>query len=488
MYTFPHQVKAVGVVGKATKLYSIDLTAVHLNHPDRYGQPLALQWKWRPVPIGSFCTAGALLGAAGVGVESGHHCDRAAKDAAGMRSTTNHNNTLRSSQQVKRGSAATTAVTDSDDSSHFFRVGSNYTTMWEVRVVYNHQELYVQREAIDASSAVTRKVLERFPTWASCSLILEDLPLKATIEVFAICMDPSVDTSDAYAQRGRTQHLVGFQGVDLQLSPVPVPPSDLYRLGGDDPGFSPEINNLLSRCDGLVGSALQQQYPALSGMQILRQLRFASKGNLATAVLSWKSKLTSSFAGFKSSMAAAANKRASGSEDKPPNHLSLGYSWAVHVLSPDGGERVAAEGVCVGGTEGIEGTEGIGDTTGGGGGSGAKDASESKLRAWLWRGCSAEVPGLRQGDWVLLVGKPLSQQPNYPAATLASCTVGVQDCGLFSVHPQLPSDKQQPHGGGDSDEQQQQAAKTLEQAGVVCDSAEALLFAWHDDPRLQLPF
>lgn len=480
IYTCPHHVKTVGVVGKATKLYSIDLTTVHLNHAEKYGQPLALQWNWRPVPIGTHSTAGALMAEG----NHGSHEARAAPDGADgrdPRSKTTKGSRIPQSRGSGGKAAAAVAVTETDDNSHYFRVGSSYSATWEVRVVYNHQELFVQRESIAASSAVTRKVLERYPTWASCSVILQDLPLKATIEVLVTCIDTSIDASDVSAQRARAKHFVGFQGVDLQLSPVP--PKDMYRVGGDDASFSPDVNNLLGGCDHPVTSALQRQYPSLHEMQILRRLRWVSKCPSSRAVLSWKAKLTSSFVGFKSS--AATTKRAAGADEMPPNHLSLGYSWAVHVLSAAGGESIAAEGLCVGGLDSEPTAGGAADDA-----AGSAQGEDSKLRAWMWKDCAAAVTNLHQDDWVLLVAKPMSQQPNYPAAALASCAVGVKDCGLYFVEPESAHTKPTAHSNDNlhHSDVHHQAALNLDSSGVTCDGASAMLYAWHDDARLQLPF
>lgn len=437
----------MGAVGKATKLFTIDLAAVLQNHVHLHGAPMALQWRWRPVPIGTYTTTGTVLTLSSV-VSGG--------DVDGSDAPTK---TLRS--RTRKAAAA-----EANENAAFFSIGSTYAAYWEVRVMHNHQELFRRREPIAPTSGVTRNILQRNPEWVASSTILENVHAKGTVEVYAVCLDTSVSAHAGDASKAKAvKKFVAFEGAALMLSDIPSRAA--YPLGGDAADLQSEGNEVVGRTQA-DSAGLQSLYPDLVGFKIARRLRW-THGTRSQARLTWQAKLRSGGAEAGSAGKSAGNLSG---EDYPPNHHSLGYRWIVVVCAPEGGARTVADGVCTASMGGAA------DLT--------AAAPSDKLRAWLWHDCTAQLTGLRADDTVLLAVKAISEQPNYPAAVLHRCAVAVKDVCL-SV-PVRESTKAGAQAENDEDDLEAEGA-VHHRIGedLACDVAAAALFAVHDDVNLQFP-
>jgi hypothetical protein len=408
---------------------------------------MVLQFKWRPVPIGTYDTTGAVITLPSVGpVEP----DIAGASAAKSTRT-----------RTKKGAAASEA----DENAAYFQIGSSFVAHWDVRVMQSHAELHRHREEVAPSSGVTRSVLQRSPEWIMCSTLVQDVHAKSTIEVHVVCAESGVsDAAPAQSRASNAKKFIAFEGSALKLSAVPV--QAFYPLGGDCPTtFSPENGQLVGKQNTCV-PGLATLYPSMAGMEVLRRLCWTHDGCTA-AKLSWSAKLHSTGGGDGQSAAGAI--RAAGSSDYPPNHHSLAYAWAVFVCPPEGGCRLAAEGICSSGAQ--ESTAGAG--------------AGVKLKAWMWHGCAAHIPGLSLDDTIFLAARALSEQPNYPAAILKKCAVGVRDVCL---HMEDARYKDANHAHAHEGEEEEGAAKVGRIGGeVVFDVEWASLYAVHDDAYVYLP-
>jgi hypothetical protein len=444
------QVKVVGVAGKSTKLFSIDVATIYQNHPHMHGTPLVLQFKWRPVPIGTYDTTGAVINLPSVGLAEPAIAGAAATKTARTR--------------AKKG--ATASASEADENTAYFQIGSSFVAHWDVRVMQSHAELYRHREKVAPSSGVTRSVLQRSPEWITCSTLVQDLSAKSTIEVHVICTESGVsDAAPAHSRASNVKKFMAFEGSALKLSAVPV--QAFYPLGGDcSTTFSIE-NGLVVGKQSTTVPGLAALYPSTAGMEVLRRLRWTHEG-CSAAKLSWSAKLHAVGGGESQSVVGAA-ARASGSGDYPPNHHSLAYAWAVFVCPPEGGCRLAAEGMCSSGAQ--ESMAGAG--------------AGAKLKAWMWHDCAAHIPGLSLDDTIFLAAHALSEQPNYPAAILKKCAVGVRDVCL---HMEDAHYKDANHSQAHEDEDEEGAAKVGRIGGeVVFDMECASLYAVHDDANVHLP-
>jgi hypothetical protein len=437
-------VKVVGIAGKATKLFSIDVATIYQNHPHMHGTPLVLQFKWRPVPIGTYDTTGVVVTLPSVGPIDPDATSTATAKSARTR--------------AKKGAAASEA----DENSAYFQIGSSYVAHWDVRVMQSHAEMHRHRESVAPSSGVTRSVLQRSPEWITCSTLVQDVHAKSTIEVHVVCAESGVvDATPAQGRASSAKKFIAFEGSALKLSAVPV--QAFYPLGGDCPTtFSFENGAVVGKQNTTI-PGLAALYPSMAGMEVLRRLRWTHDG-CSAAKLSWSAKLQSTGGAEGQSSSGAA--RTAGAGDYPPNHHSLAYAWAVFVCPPEGGCRLAAEGVCSSGAEG-------------GAGAGAK------LRAWMWHECAAHVPGLRLDDTIFLAARALSEQPNYPAAILKKCTVGVRDVCL---HMEDSHYKDASHSHAHEEDEDEGAARVGRVGGeIVFDVEWASLYAVHDDANVFMP-
>lgn len=442
------QVKVVGAVGSPTKLFSIDLAAIQQHHSEQCEFPLCLHWQWRPVPIGTHSTAGALL--------TMPSADGAAdaRQKAPSRSSQNHH-------------SSTTAAVGNDNAA-FFHIGSAYTAHWEVRLVHNNQEIFCQNEAVTATSSITRSLLQRDPQWTACSVLLPKLHGKATLEVYVLCADGSTgslrDTSETSTQHSKVaKKFIAFEGLSFQLRSMQA--SSAYAVGGDSAELGVPDSSLFAQY-GVNMLELQRLYPEMSGLNLLRRFCWTQTA-VDTVELAWKAKLTSSLTAEKEPVAGASHKEG----EFIPGHRSLGYTWVVFVYSADGGVRRAAEGICTASF-----LEEISSSDRNSGSSG-----NAKLRAWQWNDCNTTVSNLRLGDTLLLTARVHSEQSSYPAAALQNCSVTVRDCSLSVLGDASPSQPSQYEGEDET------IGRSAVPAGVLWDVDRASLLAVHDDAHVYLP-
>lgn len=384
-------------MGKATKLFSFDLSKMFANHPDKIGQPVELRWSWRPVPLGTHSTAGQMF-------------TGAAFSPPPVASNPTKTKTLLS-RASRGGSAGEGGGASGNGNSAYFRLGSGFRAKWEVRVMVSAtQEVYVRRASTEAGSALTRKVLDRSPDWIVCNVLLPAaLPPKATVEIFAMCEDEDLaEVRENYYDRElRAEQFVAFEAIGLRLSaPVAVVP-----VGGDGTAFDANTVAALAK-NALSFTKLRSVFPSLQTQMVLRWFTWAH--HFQNARLTFESKLVT----VADESAGGSSMRGKDDDSAPPvalpNYHTIGYAWVIYVLGAEGSLRLAAEGLCGGSEDPAATSSGAG----------------SLLQAWRWRRHSAVLCGLRCGDAVVLVAKALSEQPGYPAHLLASCTVCAKDSVL----------------------------------------------------------
>jgi hypothetical protein len=481
---FVAQTKAAGVVGKPCKLFSIDLATVFSNHPHKFGSPVTVHWAWRPVPVGTYAANILLPHPAPPSV---------AATKAGTISELKPQTTLShaSKQKLLQISCEDKhSVSSPDDSSSFFRLGCEYTAYWEIRVVYNHQDLIIQREPLGTTRTVTRRLLERTPDWIKSSAVLQDLPMKATLEVFLVVNDP---LSVSSLHHHDSEQFVAFEAVGLQLNHLPLQPA--YLIGGD------VRENSVFSCHKNVVAAVQEMDDALlksvaPDLTIIRKFQWNRK--CPRAVFEWKSKLVTFVENQSGPGASPAvptlgpksmiDKAKDGAEedqpnlclnDLPPQHLSLGYTMAVYVVSAEGRVSLVSEHILQGGggifnNDEVFGSEGT--------------ATRSKLRSWIWTSFRAELSNLHIGDTIVLLAKPVSDQANYPRSILSQCAVLATQCRFATDHYYaVAAEMDDGHLSNESDavEGMSTVARVAEDLHVDVDVTAS--FAVHDSVCCQLP-
>ena len=538
------QVRVVGRVGRPTRLYSVDLAALNLLHGDRcYGSPVSLQWTCRPALLGTHSANVLLQHPASASAASSASISTIASSSTAS-STAANANAMNHKQQRQSTGRQQRGVAEAKENAAYFQLGCNYSLSWEVRVVYNHQELFVRRELLTPSSAgaaARSLITSEHDGWFACSTILQDLPLKASIEVYIVCID--VTAGNDHGTSGganKKEQYIAMESANLVLGHVPIRPS--YTVGGDGDDEAAAGAGAQSCAAGAGCYELDcqlQQHPLLRGYSVLRRLRWSEQS--AAATLTWQTRLVSYLgkdssssatlssrsvmqaarSGASSSTAAAAGASsaldAEQEQQLPPNHQSLGYAWTVCVCGAEGAVRVVAEGRCVGAPQTemeseveaeaedeplsgpvIEDGEGssatkrhtIGVSTSRGAN------SKSRLRAWLWRGCSAALTGLQVGDLVVLAARAVSEQPSYPQAVLGACAVEARHCRATSESyvTVTQQHQQQQHGaaaasdGGDGGTESTAAAAVARlTSGLFVDNMATSLYAVHDGSICHLP-
>ncbi|KAJ1432292.1 hypothetical protein B484DRAFT_395049, partial [Ochromonadaceae sp. CCMP2298] len=439
----PQQTRAVGRVGKSVTLYSIDLSTL----PYMEGGALALQWRVRPAPLGSYLSTASLLSLGG---------------GVGGRGV--------------------------------------------VRLTESRYDLLSHTCPL---ATVTRG-LDLQSDWAACSLLLADVPARAVLEVSVRCdlgatggtgfggvgsvggvgggtgMGGWVGGGGMGGGVGDPGSFIAFEGVGLTLRRVAPTESGTGRF---PPGASLAVGTygLSAELAGLVGRP---------GYSVLRRLRWSRA--VGSATVRWQSRLVSQFRD-RGGPARTVMEAARGGEEMPPNHQSLGYRWAVCVCSAEGGSRVAAEGVCsalVLGAEAqaeaeaeAEAEEGAGAGVGAGAEIGATDTigtetgTQGRLRAWLWRDCAAHLDSLQDDDMLLLLACVISEQPSYPPNIMRLCSVEVQGAAVLSSAYSTPMESQD----NQSQEDESQERSFALSPALTVDSDMSPFFAVHNDCACLLP-
>jgi hypothetical protein len=453
------QVKVAGVVGKITKLFSVDLVAALQQHHHAHGGPVALQWKWRPVPLGTYNTTGAVL------------------TLPSLQPTGVDPSAPESASRTARARARKASFAEASDNAAFFQIGSLYSVYWEVRVMHNHQELFRHREPVAPTSATARSVLQRSPDWIKSGVVLNDLHAKGTVEVYVTCLETSataVTTEASLPRVGKTapKKFVGFEGSGLSMSAVPLRP--YYPCGGDALNLSADLCSIAGR-KYVIPTALHALYPDLAGFSVVRRLRWtlSSRGR---GKLQWQARLQSDghTATASTSNRAGQSDARGEQQDYPPDHLSLGYAWAVLVCPAEGGAHIAAEGVCT--AQQLAGEASGTDRT----------STHDKLKAWLWTDCEAQLDRMHVDDCMFLAVKAISQQPNYPAAVLKRCVVAVRSVCCLAYDP-LSAGAHKASGEEEDDEMESHKTVRRVGEGLPCDLDFAALLAVHDDVQTCVP-
>ena len=401
-------------MNKPTKLHSIDLSKVYANHADKAGQAVELRWAWRPVPLGTHDTTGALLNAnASSTAKSDAAVQLPGRDSKAART--------KSASTAHERDQKVSAVSSVADNAAYFKTGSSYMAGWEVRVLLNNHDVSTHQAHVMPSSGVTRSLLDRTADWVSCCVLLSNLPFKGTVDLYAVCTDPTTDPMDSVGAGSKTKQFVGYEVSAVQMAvPSFSPPghsvstsSSLHPAGGDGKEFSGESISSIAKM-GLEARELHALYPPSKGMSLLRKFKWSHR--VSEALLIFDSKLISASGDDETGSAAAAAT----ASPLPVNHHTLGYAWAVYVLGAEGSARVAAEGMCVG-------AEGDGEEE-----NNQNNQTSALLKAWRWRSHQARLSGLHCDDVVVLAAKVISEQPSYPAALLAQCGVNAAHCAFLS--------------------------------------------------------
>lgn len=430
------------------RLYTVDLTAVNINHPEVYGEPLLLEWMWRPIPLGS-PPAGAVL------QEHLLQKERAAV----------HNAAGGGGGGAKGGAAAAPATTAAaaavklplgagNNEASFLARGSRFPLKWEVRLTYNHQELRTLSADIATNTCTTRRLIAASSDWAASSCVLSDLPLKGIIEVW-VRYDGAAEekveegTADRIARKKPSKVIhSAFQGMRLKLSRIQ--PSGgggrSFLIAGDSHRYGGAYKFSAAN-PYLCGEQLRESL--LDQFEVLRAIRCPAKADATDRhlLLSWQAKLAAfpdrSDADSLLTMAtiATAAKTVSGSdavkgvaELVPPNHTTLGYQWRLCLFRNSGGFSVLREGRCVG-VGAVKSEQHPADDDSHSGSSSSITTPEPShrtdkpltdgdgvLKAWVWRDSEAVIDEAHEGDLLVLAAKVISTQANYPQQYLQQCS------------------------------------------------------------------
>ena len=226
-----------------------------------------------------------------------------------------------------------------------------------------------------------------------------------------------------------------FEAIDLNVHSMdiystiyPQPPQS-FVMGGDSAGFSNTSNTLASQ---EVQSSYLRNYrnntSTHSSFTALRSSRWVSHRR-STGTVSWEAKLSVDGKVVAQVGSTAGTLDMGGSSSILPKHDTLGYEWFIEVTNSEGAVRTIASDVCFGADKGEGEGDGEGDGEGEGEGEAPNEAAfgsgtrSNILEAWSWKRFEVPLHGMQSDDMIVLYAKPISDQYNYPPATLKKCTV-----------------------------------------------------------------